>query len=160
MKRAVYPGSFDPFTNGHLDIVRRSLKIFDSVVVLVADNYNKTSLFTPEERVLMIKKTLSSFSGVTVDYSSLLVVDYAEKNDIEFIIRGIRDTRDLSYEMELEANNKYLAHDIETVYLAADKNNLYTRSSSIREFIKYRRDCREFLPKEVYEEIEKKYSLK
>ncbi len=159
MKKAVFPGSFDPFTNGHLDIVRRASALFDETVILVASNSNKSALFSPEERVLMIKKAVSDFKGVTVDSSMSLVVDYCAEHSIGYILRGIRDARDLSYEMEIEFNNRFLYPGVETIYFTASSSNLYIRSSSIKEFIKYGRSCRPFVPDEVYKEIEKKFSL-
>lgn len=160
MKRAVFPGSFDPFTNGHLDIVKRASSLFDEVIILVANNSNKSSLFTPEERVLMISKAVYSLKNVLVDSSSSLVVDYCSSHDAGYIIRGIRNERDLNYEMEIEVNNRFLSPQIETIYLTSSQSNLFVRSSSIKEFIKYGRNCRAFVPEEVYSEIEKKFLLK
>lgn len=150
MRRAIVSGSFDPMTIGHQDIIIRASKLFDEVVVLVGNNNSKNSLFTVEERVEMIISSLSSLKNVTVDSFPGLIVDYAISHGCGYIVRGLRDAHDFSYEHELEINNRFLCPDVETVYLTADKENMFIRSSSIREFLLYGADCSSLVPPPVY----------
>ncbi len=157
MKKALFPGSFDPLTNGHVDIIRRACAIFDSVVVLVACNPAKAALFTVEERVSMIRRSLESFGPVvTVDSYDGLTVRYAESHGCGYIVRGLRDEKDFVYEHELEINNRILSSSVETVYLSSGSGNLFVRSSSVREFIRYGVDISPFVPSAVYSEIIRK----
>ena len=160
MKKAVFPGSFDPLTNGHVDIIKRACLIFDSVVVLVACNPGKEALFTVDERVEMIRRSLLSFPSVTVDSYDGLTVRYAERCGCRYIVRGLRDEKDFVYEHELEINNRILSSSVETVYLSSGSGNLFIRSSSVREFIRYGVDCSPFVPPQVYSEIVRKTASK
>lgn len=160
MKRAVFPGSFDPLTNGHVDIIRRAAGIFDEVTVLVACNVSKTCLFTPSERVGMIELVFSDTPSVRVDSWDGLTVEYAAKHSIEFIIRGLRDSRDFEYEHEMEINNRFLSPSIETVYLSSGVDKTYVRSTSVREFVRFGADFSSLVPGVVYSEIMKKMSSK
>ena len=108
MKIAVYPGSFDPITNGHIDILQRALKVFDEVVVLVADNPNKKSRFTVEERVLMVKDAIKGIKGAKVDSTSGLTVDYAKKIGAKHLVRGLRAVTDFEYEFALTEANRFI----------------------------------------------------
>lgn len=157
MKRAVYPGSFDPFTNGHLDIVKRAGLIFDEVIVLVASNKGKKSLFSIEERVEMIKRSLSDFQNVVVDSTSSLIVDYMKAHSASFIIRGLRNTIDFEYEYTLENNNLFLDGTIETVYLTSRKENIALSSSAVREYMAYGVDCSSLVPEAVMDALGDKY---
>lgn len=156
MKKALFPGSFDPITNGHLDIIRRSAKLFDEVVVMVTQNPNKSSYFTLSERLEMIKNAVQAYSNVRVVTHDGLSVKYALDNGIGFLIRGIRDTTDFHYERELENNNSYLAPNIETIYLSSSSSNLFIRSSSVKEFLSYGVNVESFVPKSVIDVIERK----
>ncbi len=156
MKRAVFPGSFDPLTNGHVDIIRRASSLFDSLIVLVACNPGKASFFTVEERVEMIRRSLESFENVTVDSCDGLTVRYAESHGCGYIVRGLRDGNDFVYEHELEINNRILSSSVETVYLSAGNGNLFLRSSSLREFIRYGVDISPFVPPFILGEIARK----
>ena len=147
MKTAVFPGSFDPMTNGHLDIVKRASALFDKVYVAVGVNSSKTPLFTVEERLELVKESVKEISNVEVCLISGLVVTHAKELRAKWIIKGLRDEEDFRYESDLERNNKFIEKDIETIYFSASRENISTRSSSIKEFIKYGVDVTEFLPK-------------
>ena len=133
MKIAIYPGSFDPITNGHLDILERSLKAFDKVIVLVAVNANKKSVFSIEERVTMIKDAVKGYENVEVDKTEGLTVDYAKKVGAVALIRGLRAVSDFEYEFQLAAANHYANPDIEMVFFMAKPEISFISSSSINE---------------------------
>ena len=147
MKTAVFPGSFDPMTNGHLDIVKRASALFDKVYVAVGVNSSKTPLFTVEERLELVKESVKEISNVEVCLIRGLVVTHAKELGAKWIIKGLRDEEDFRYESDLERNNKFIESNIETIYFSASRENISTRSSSIKEFIKYGVDVTEFLPK-------------
>lgn len=132
---AVYPGSFDPMTNGHLDIVRRGLIVFDQVRVAVAYNQAKPSgLFSPAERVAMLEEVTAQFGGrVTVDSFHGLLIDYCRRVGAGSIIRGLRAVADFEYEFQMTMMNRHLASDIETVFLMADEQHFYTSSRLVKE---------------------------
>ena len=113
MKKAIYPGSFDPITNGHLDILERALEVFDEVVMLIADNPDKKSRFTVQERIDMIKEATSHLKGVTVDSTSGLTVEYAKKVGAKHLIRGLRAVTDFEYEFALAEANRYINSSID-----------------------------------------------
>ena len=117
-RKAIYPGSFDPVTNGHLDIIQRALKLFDEVIVLVAANSDKNSLFTPDERVTLLKKALHGLRGVKVQSYKGLTVRFAEKNGVHALIRGIRATSDFDYEFQMALTNRELGKNVDTVLLS------------------------------------------
>ena len=145
MKTAVFPGSFDPMTNGHLDIVKRASALFDKVYVAVGVNSSKTPLFTVEERLELVKESVKEISNVEVCLIRGLVVTHAKELGAKWIIKGLRDEEDFRYESDLERNNKFIESNIETIYFSASRENISTRSSSIKEFIKYGVDVTGFL---------------
>ncbi|EQC50550.1 pantetheine-phosphate adenylyltransferase [Bacteriovorax sp. DB6_IX] len=156
MKKAMYAGTFDPFTNGHSDILKRSLSVFDEVTILVAKSPTKTPLFTAEERVSMLKEAFAHDSRVLVDSWDGLIVDYARKNNIDCIIRGLRPTGDFEAEFQMASMNKRLYPEIETVFLVTEGQNYYVSSSLVKEIYKHGRDIGEFLPEKIYEWLLKK----
>lgn len=160
MRKAVIPGSFDPLTNGHLDIIKRASFLFDIVVVLICENQSKKTMFTLEERVEMTKKIFKDSPNIAVDSTSGLVVQYAKEHGASFIVKGLRDSEDYRYERDLEMNNKFIVPEVETVFLFSKKENISTRSSAIKEFVKYGVDISNFVPQIVWEEIKKKNILK
>lgn len=157
MKRAIYPGTFDPFTNGHLDIVHRAAALFDEVIVTVARNSSKNPLFTTEERIEMIKESISSDS-VSVDSFEGLLVRYAKEKNAQVIIRGLRMISDFEFEFQMALMNRKLAEDISTVFLMPDERYTYLSSSIVREISKLGGDCAPFVPSGIEKRLKKKYS--
>jgi pantetheine-phosphate adenylyltransferase len=133
-KIAVYPGSFDPITNGHIDIITRGLRMFDEMIILVAYNPNKTSLFTVEERKALIHEVIAKdHKQVRIDCSSGLLVDYVESKGANVILRGLRAVSDFEYEFQMALMNRRLNRDIETVFLMTGYQWFYTSSNLIKE---------------------------
>ncbi len=150
---AVYPGSFDPITNGHVDIVRRALRVFPRVTVAVAYNPNKdTAMFTPEERVAMIRDALADVADrVAADSFSGLLVDYADRIRARVLIRGLRAVQDFEYEFQMAMMNRHLKPRIETVFLMAGEQHFYTSSRLVKEVARFGGDVSAFLPSTVIE---------
>ena len=153
MKIAVIPGSFDPLTVGHVNIIERASLLFDEIHVVVGINNKKDYLFSVDERIRMIKKSLSHLNNVTVTSYPGLIVSYCRNVSAQYIVKGLRDSTDFSYEHELEINNKYIAPEIETVYFTSKKDNNFIRSSSVKTFLNYGVDVKDLVPNPVYEEI-------
>ena len=142
----LFPASFDPVTNGHLDIVQRALKIFDELVLAVAVNFSKDSIFTVEERVEALESAVGRQPRVTVTSFDDLTVDFARKIGAKAIIRGLRAMSDFEYEFEMALMNKHLYPEIETVFLVSTLENLYVSSSRLKELVRFGQDVREFVP--------------
>lgn len=153
MKIAVIPGSFDPLTVGHVNIIERASLLFDEIHVVVGINNKKDYLFSVEDRVEMIKKSLSHLDNVIVTSYPGLIVSYCKNVSAQYIVKGLRDSTDFSYEHELEINNKYIAPEIETIYFTSKKDNNFIRSSSVKTFLNYGVDVKDLVPYPVYEEI-------
>ncbi len=137
MNTVVYPGSFDPCTNGHLDIIARAARLFDRVVVAVLVNNAKTPLFSAEERVSLLKDALKDFDNVEVHSFSGLLVDFMKKVDANIIIKGIRALSDYEYEFQMALTNNALAPEIETLFIPASKDYMFLSSSLVKEVAKY-----------------------
>jgi pantetheine-phosphate adenylyltransferase len=133
MRIAVYPGSFDPITNGHLDVLKRSLKVFDKVVLLLAVNPSKKSVFSIDERLAMMKEAVKDLTNVDVDYTSGLTVDYCRKVGAKHLIRGLRAVTDFEYEFQLAAANEFADPDIDMVFFMSRKEETFISSSTINE---------------------------
>jgi pantetheine-phosphate adenylyltransferase len=158
VSRAIYPGSFDPVTYGHLDIIRRSADMFDQVVVGVLNNSKKSPLFTVEERVAMLQEAVKEFDNVTVIWFEGLLVDYMAAHDISVIIRGLRAITDFDYELQIAQSNRKVSRDaIDTVFLATSVEYAYLSSSMVREYASYGTDVSEFVPACVEKQLQKKY---
>ena len=153
MKRiGIYPGSFDPITNGHLDIIKRASKLFDEVIVLVAVNNHKKNRFDVNTRVRLIKESIKCFNNVSVDYFNGLIVEYAKMHNAVALIRGIRVSSDFEYEWELAAANEYIDPEVEMVFLMSHKENTFISSSAINELFLNGVDISPLVPKVVLEE--------
>ncbi|MFN3484620.1 MAG: pantetheine-phosphate adenylyltransferase [Planctomycetota bacterium] len=149
MSVAVYPGSFDPITNGHLDIIRRGARIFDRLIVAVADNPAKQALFSKDERVEMIREVTASFRNVEVDSFDGLVVDYVRRRKAHVILRGIRTISDFEYEYQMALTNRTFAPDIETAFLLTHEEYSFMSSRLIKEAASLGGDVSAFLPQQV-----------
>lgn len=143
---ALIPASFDPVTNGHLDIIRRAEAIFERLVVSVAYNVAKTETFSPDERVEFLESALSDLSDIQVTKFSGLTTDYAREIGANVVIRGVRAMSDFEYEFEMALMNKHLYPEIETVFLMASQEYLYVSSSRLKELARFGRDVSEFVP--------------
>jgi len=158
MKRiAVYPGSFDPITLGHIDIIRRACDIFDEVIVAVLVNRGKTPLFTSEERMVLIKESISEFKNARVDSFSGLLVDYMKAHNSTVAIRGLRAVSDLEYEFQLAHTNRTLYPDMETVFLMPGENYVYVTSTIVREVASLGGNLDSHVPHHVSEALKRRF---
>ena len=160
MAKAIYPGSFDPITLGHLDLIKRSSMVFDEVIVCILNNASKKCpLFSIEERVKMLGDVTVEFSNVKVASSEGLLVDFARENGVNFIVRGLRGTTDFDFELQMAQANKTISSDIETVFLATDPRYSFISSSMVKEFASYGKSVSGFVPEQVLRQIEGKYNI-
>jgi pantetheine-phosphate adenylyltransferase len=155
MKTAIYPGTFDPITNGHLDIIKRALKIFDKVIVAVGENKSKNPLFSAEERVAVIKEVTKGMN-VGVESFDGLLVDFANKKRCNRIIRSLRAVSDFEYEFQMNVINRQLNPELETLYLMTDKEYFYLSSSMVKELAKKNADISGLVPKAVKNRLKEK----
>ena len=155
---AVYPGSFDPITNGHLDIIKRGIRMFDEVIILVAYNPSKSSLFTVEERVAMIQDTIKDIEGVRVDSYSGLLVDYLKKTGANIILRGMRAVSDFEYEFQMALMNRRQSREIETVFLMSGFKWFYTGSQIIKQVASIGGSVKGLLPDKVHRKLLGKFN--
>lgn len=160
MKIALFPGSFDPPTNGHIDLIKRASSLFDAVDVLIGVNYRKDYMFTAEERLEIMKKIAEQFGNVSVHTYEGLIADYAKKTNANIIVRGTRNTEDFTYEYEMSFFNHYLNNNIETIFLPASHENSIISSSSVKQLTKFGADVSEMVPKIVNDAIREKYLKK
>jgi pantetheine-phosphate adenylyltransferase len=156
IKAAIYPGSFDPVTNGHLDVIQRAARVFDKVVVAVANNTSKEALFSINERVDLLKKVTKGIKGVEVDTFDSLVIEYARHKKINVLIRGLRMTSDFDYEFQVALTNRRLAEDIETVFLMPSEHVSFVSSSILKEVASLNADISSFVPKVVEQQLKKR----
>lgn len=150
MKTAIYPGSFDPITNGHLDVLKTSAGIFDKVIIAVAKNSEKNAFLTIDERIKLIKESTADIKNVEVDAFVGLTIEYARKKDAEILIRGLRAVSDFEYEMQLSQTNSALAPDIQTVFLITKPEYNFISSSTVREILQNNGDISKFVPAPVF----------
>lgn len=154
-KTAICPGSFDPVTDGHLDIIKRSSKLFDKVIVVVMSNYRKTNTatFTVEERMELLRRCTKDLENVEVDCDFGLLAEYARKRNADVIVKGLRAVSDFEDEFQQALTNKKLNSSVETVFMAAGAENMFLSSSMIKQVCRLGGDISPFLPKEVAKDI-------
>lgn len=155
MKKAIYPGTFDPITYGHLDVLERAIEIFDKVIVAVAQVSNKKTLFTTEERISLIKSVVKKYSNVEVECFDGLLIDYAKKKKAKAIIRGLRAFSDFDYEFQMALTNRKLNPNITTVFLMTHEKYSYLNSSLVREIALLGGDVSCFVPDNVCKALKK-----
>jgi len=158
MLKAVFPGSFDPPTLGHLNIIERASVIFDELVVVVAENRQKSYLFTAQERLELIKESIKSKKNIRCSVWDSLIVDFMRRENIQILIRGLRGMEDFSYEFELSMMNKALYPQIETLFMTTDPKYIVLRSSSIKELASFHGDVSLMLPPLVADSLRKKFA--
>ncbi|WP_142414449.1 pantetheine-phosphate adenylyltransferase [Hathewaya massiliensis] len=156
MKIAVYPGSFDPITNGHLDIIKRASKVFDKVVVGVLINPEKKGLFSIDERVELINKVISPYENVKVESFEGLLIDFMDKHNANVIVKGLRAVSDFEYEFQMAMMNNKLDNTKETVFMATSPEYSYLSSSSVKQVAKFGGCIKELVPEEIREIISRK----
>jgi pantetheine-phosphate adenylyltransferase len=157
-KTAVYAGSFDPFTNGHMDIVERALKMFDTVIILVAISPAKKEFLSKNERMSLLNKIFIENERVKVDSWDGLIVDYVESNNVSAIVRGLRPTGDFEIEFQMASMNRKLNPNAETVFFTTGENLYYISSSLVKEVFNHGGDIKGFVPAVIFKELEKKRS--
>lgn len=158
MKKAVYPGSFDPVTLGHLDIIKRAAEMFDVLIVSVLNNKGKTPLFSVENRVMMLKEATKDIPNVVVDSFSGLLIDYCKQNDIHIAVRGLRAITDFEYELQIaQVNRKFSNDELDTLFLTTSLEYAYLSSSTVKEIACFGGDVSQCVPDFVAEAIKKKY---
>ncbi|TYP59985.1 pantetheine-phosphate adenylyltransferase [Thermosediminibacter litoriperuensis] len=158
MNVAIYPGSFDPVTNGHLDIIERSSRLFDRLIVAVLRNPSKKPLFTVEERIEMIKGSVSHIKNVEVDHFSGLLVDFARLKKARIIIKGLRAVSDFEYELQMALMNKKLDREIETIFIMTSTKYSYLSSSVVKEVASLGGCVKDLVPPMVAEKLKEKFN--
>jgi len=156
---AIYPGTFDPITNGHLDLIQRGLRIFDHIIVAVAASSYKKTLFTVEERLEMIREALGQTKNVTIDSFQGLLVDYAKSQQAQVVLRGLRAVTDFEYEFQMAMMNRRLEPEVETVFLMTGLRWVFLSSSILKEAAVHGGDIKGMVPELVYRKLREKYGL-
>ena len=159
MSKAIYPGSFDPVTLGHVDIIHRAAKMFDSLTVSVLNNSEKTPLFSVDERVKMLREVCKDLSNVKIDSFSGLTADYAQRSGTDVIIRGLRAITDFEYELQMAQTNRKILPTLDTVFLTTSLEYAYLSSSIVREVASYGGDIHEFVTPDIAEKIYSKLGV-
>ena len=156
MKKAIYPGSFDPVTLGHLNIIKRAANCFDRLIVCVMVNSSKHGMFTPAERVELLRRATQRFPNVEVDFSDELLAAYARRRGAKVVVKGLRAVSDYEQEVQMAIINRKLNHNLETMFLASSEKYTYLSSTIVKEMARYGADLGEFIPREIVEDVEKR----
>ena len=156
MKIAIYPGSFDPITLGHLNIIKRAALCFDKLIVCVMVNSQKNGLFTPEERVELIRRVVSQLPNVEVDASSILLAEYAKQRRARVIVKGLRAVSDFEAEVQMSVINRKLNPNVDTMFLPSHEKYTYLSSTVVKEMVRYVVELSDFLPREIIQDVKKK----
>ena len=157
MRIGVYPGTFDPVTNGHLNIIERCSKMFDKLYVIIPNNVSKATLFSVDERMELLKDATKDYDNIIIDKTDLLTVEYCEKVSSTIIVRGLRMVSDFEYELQLAAINKSLNANIETIFIMSDHSYSFLSSSSVKEIAKFHGDVKSFVPDAVALALKNKF---
>lgn len=160
MRIAVCPGSFDPVTKGHLDIISRGAKVFDKVIVAILTNSKKTPLFTREERAHLLKEVTTSMPNVEIDHFDGLLIDYIKSKNANVIIKGLRAVSDFEYEMQMASINRLLEEEIETFFMMTNNQYSFLSSSIVKEVAKYQADVSSLVPPIVEEALKRKFQTR
>ena len=160
MSKAIYPGSFDPVTFGHLDIIKRSAEMFDEVIVGVLINNSKKPLFSAEERTEMLRQAVAQYENVSVIHFDGLLIDFMKANDISVIVRGLRAITDFEYELQMAQTNHKLASDVETIFLTTNLKYSYLSSTMVKEVAAFGGDISQFVPEYIEQQVWKKQKAK
>ncbi len=155
--KAIYPGTFDPITYGHLDIIKRASKIFEEITVVVMNNPRKNPFFTLEERLEMIKESTKEIKNVKVDTYSGLLVQYVKSHSANIVIRGLRALEDFEYEFEMALTNREMYPNLETIYLMTDLKYLFVSSSMVKEIAKFKGELEKWVPSIVEKKLREKF---
>ena len=156
MKTAIYPGSFDPITLGHLNIIKRAALCFDKLIVCVMVNSQKNGLFTPEERVELIRRVVSQLPNVEVDASSVLLAEYARQRKARVIVKGLRAVSDFESEVQMAVVNRKLNPNVDTMFLPSNEKYTYLSSTVVKEMVRYGVELSDFIPREIIEDVRQK----
>lgn len=159
-KIAIYPGTFDPITNGHLDLIKRALRIFDDVIIAVAPSYKKQPLFSLKERLYMIDIAVKKFKKIKIETFNGLLVDYVKRRKGIAILRGLRAMSDFEYELQMAHMNRRLGPDIETVFMMPSEEYSFLTSSIVKEVASFGGSVRNLVPKEVEQALKEKFKQK
>ena len=157
MKTTVYPGSFDPITYGHIDVIERALKIFDKVIIAVGDNPGKKPLFSTEERIEMIKKSTRHLKNIEIDKLPGLLLDYVKKKNSKIILRGLRAVSDFEFEFQRALMNRKINNNVETVFIMTKEDYVYLNSSIVKEIAMFRGNVKPFVPEPVEKKLKEKF---
>ena len=149
----IFPGSFDPLTLGHVQIIKESLKLFNTVIIAIGINDNKTYMFNIEERIVLIQSVFKSNNNIIIKPYSQLTIKLCLENNANYIIRGLRDVRDFNYELDIALANKELNHNIQTIFIPTNKEHIHISSSTVQELIRFKGDLGQFIPKEVQSKL-------
>ena len=154
MRKIIYPGTFDPITNGHLDIAERASKLFDELIIVVAKNPDKNPLFSVEERMDMVKKSTDHLKNIRVEATERLIVDFAKENSAVAIIRGLRHVSDFEYEFQMAMMNYHMAPEITTIFMMPDEKYIHLNSSILKNIVKLNGDVSEYVPTYVLDQLQ------
>ncbi len=156
VKQIIYPGTFDPVTSGHLDLIKRAVGIFDTLIVAVASNPHKSPLFSLNERINMLKEATKDIKNIEIDSFEGLLIDYVRRKKCNIVLRGIRAISDFEYEFQMALSNRKLAYDIETIFMMPSENYSYLSSKIIKEIASLGADVSEFVPANVEKQLKEK----
>ena len=156
MTTAIYPGSFDPVTLGHLNIIKRAAACFDQLIVCVMVNSSKTGMFTPQERVELLRRSTQRFPNVRVDQSNQLLAAYAREKNAQVVVKGLRAVSDYEQEVQMAVINRKLNPGLETMFLASSEKYTYLSSTIVKEMARYGADLEEFVPREIVDDVNRR----